>query len=429
MDVSILEKKELLDTMDRRTRGFPTKIGEFRYSDTSGKNWTVVPPTTVDLGAQITESEGHGNSRDKLGRYHEGGPFYTTRVKRSFPTIRFEKEAFNGRRIVAPIGTPLFFNDLPTADRISNPEKFRSKDTSDLDPFGATAISIVAPTNPNAELGVALAEMHREGVPTIPGIKLWQNRTKAYLGVASEFLNATFGWLPLVSDILDTSQSIRDGRTILDTYRKGAGSNVHREFSFPVEESETTVQELTRAPSVIPTGTTGFPEPFQSLYLGPGTIVQTRKVESRKWFSGAFTYAVPDRSDAWSEAVRAGTEADKLFGITITPDLLWELTPWSWAVDWFTNVGHVMNNVSSFTQAGLVMRYGYMMEENKTTITHRFKSQKVQGFDYASIPASTYEARSKVRRGANPFGFGITYDGLSPIQVAIAGAVGITKLF
>jgi ABC-type polysaccharide/polyol phosphate export permease len=36
-------------------------------------------------------------------------------------------------------------------------------------------------------------------------------------------------------------------------------------------------------------------------------------------------------------------------------------------------------------------------------------------------------SETKQRYRANPFGFGITWDGLSPLQLAIAAALGITR--
>jgi hypothetical protein len=307
-------------------------------------------------------------------------------------------------------------------------KELKKEHSSSLDSDGATAISLCAPTNPNAELGVAVSEMYREGLPSLPGIRTWKHRTGVARAAAGEFLNAEFGWLPLVSDITNTANSVRHSRDILHQYHRDSGSNVRREFSFPVDNSVTVFDIGAAKPSVGPRGFTEMPG-FVNVTSGFGAMnrSQTLTIESRKWFSGCFTYTVPSQSDSWHGIERNAADADKLFGISLTPDIVWELTPWSWAVDWFTNTGDVIHNINNFAIQGLVMRYGYMMEESIVTIDVRFTGPK-SGVDSSSWPATppqTLKLTSKRRVPANPFGFGVTTSGLSATQVAIAAALGI----
>jgi len=44
-----------------------------------------------------------------------------------------------------------------------------------------------------------------------------------------------------------------------------------------------------------------------------------------------------------------------------------------------------------------------------------------------TVPTLTLVAETKVRRPANPFGFGITWGGLSPFQLSIAAALGLSR--
>jgi len=105
---------------------------------------------------------------------------------------------------------------------------------------------------------------------------------------------------------------------------------------------------------------------FEGLPFERPSANATRQVslvkETKKWFEGCFTYGLPSSSDNWRKALGFGSDADQLFGIALSPSILWELTPWSWAVDWFSNAGQVINNVTNFGLAGLVLRYGYIME-------------------------------------------------------------------
>jgi len=44
-----------------------------------------------------------------------------------------------------------------------------------------------------------------------------------------------------------------------------------------------------------------------------------------------------------------------------------------------------------------------------------------------AVPMLFLETNSKKRRGANPFGFGLTWSGLTATQQAIAAALGLTR--
>jgi hypothetical protein len=415
-----------------RRREFMSEFTRVEETFDAGKNWTTVasPVPFIRMGSQVTDSEGH--RRLKSGAWDGGGPFYTSVVKRSFPTrkIQIASGSDPDRIIRGEFGTPFSDSMIPAQYSGVGPELFRSKDTSDLDSYGADAIALCSPTNPNANLGVAISEAYREGLPQLVGIPTWRQRTEKAKAAGSEFLNAEFGWMPLIKDVTDTASSVTGARDILKQYSRDSGRNVRREFTFPVETSE---EDYSVGEGRANRGfNDGLPYPgYWAGIFGPGQITQSRKVETRRWFSGAFTYALPDQDDSWNGMHRNAADAEKLFGIgpDMTPEILWELTPWSWAADWFTNAQSVIHNVDSFALQGLIMRYGYMMEEHTVTLTNRFSSKGASPLlDLTSLPPSSITFRSKVRRVANPFGFGVTFDGLSPTQIAIAVALGIVLL-
>jgi hypothetical protein len=364
-------------------------------------------------GIQKTVSEGH---RKTNGRYHEGGPFLTSRIQPSVPTRYVElKGTFGGTKYVysGPACTPGVPKNL---GGFSIP----SEDSSYLDQHGATAISRINPTNPNAQTGVALGEIIRDRRLPIPGLQAWKRRTEVAKAAGSEYLNAVFGWLPLVGDMKDTAQSVLDGNLILENYQNASGTFVHREFGFPDVETHEEAVITNAIPDYGPVGVPG-------LNVVPVPLTKTTHRVVKRWFSGAFTYHANSATNQFARCLGIGSDAEKLFGTTLTPDLIWELTPWSWAVDWFTNAGDVINNVRAFELAGLIMRYGYIMEETTITDTYTLRGTGISGLSGA-IPPASYTYCVKRRREANPFGFGVSWDGLSPTQLAITAALGITRL-
>jgi hypothetical protein len=145
-----------------------------------------------------------------------------------------------------------------------------------------------------------------------------------------------------------------------------------------------------------------------------------------RWFKGAFVYGIPTSLYDGGSVAEFGAKADRLFGLSLTPDVLWALTPWSWAIDWFTNTGDVLANISDMVSQGLVMEYGYLMETKAISVDYTLEGCTYNG---AAIPTlySNLTVVSKRRIRANPFGFGITWDGLSAAQIAIAAALGISR--
>jgi len=122
------------------------------------------------------------------------------------------------------------------------------------------------------------------------------------------------------------------------------------------------------------------------------------------------------------------SQARKILGLELTPENIWAITPWSWAVDWFTNAGSVIKNYQAFALDGLVMRYGYIMEHvvTKNTYYHVGPILNCWGDSDAPTPMC-FVTETKKRRRATPFGFGLTMAGLTTRQKAITAALGISR--
>jgi hypothetical protein len=267
---------------------------------------------------------------------------------------------------------------------------------------------------------------------------LWKSqiRTAELLAAASgEFLNGVFGVLPTISDITQFYTAVNKVDRAVDQFIRDSGRVVRRRFVFPKERT-ITEEILTNSSSPVGYGPSvanmyGFPSRCLPVY----ETIRTRVIERETWFSGAFTYHLP----GWFDNNRADRIAltAKLLGTQPDLNTLWNLAPWSWAVDWVVNAGTFVENVSAHLDYGTVMRYGYVMEKTTTTDTYSAGkvirdpiSTYVTGFrDRPYPPIAPIQVRCTVKKRikANPFGFGLSWDGLSPIQQAIAAALGISR--
>lgn len=283
---------------------------------------------------------------------------------------------------------------------------------------GTTAISRVLPTNPAAGLGTMLGEL-REGIPRAVGSTLLVSGPKG-LGKrgSQEYLNIEFGWKPLIRDVVQSAQAVRDSEKILSQFERDSGRHVRRRYHFPKEVTTTVTTTATQVAS--PTLNAYFYNGAAS-----GTLERTRYETTETWFSGCFTYYLTAGDTARTRLKKAEQQASKLLGLRVTPHLLYQLTPWSWLIDWNSNLGDVVKNISAFSNDGLVMRWGYVMCTKTITDTYRLPS--VQLRNGARAIEQTFSTTQKVRYKATPYGFGLDTGTFTGRQWAILAALGIAR--
>jgi len=296
---------------------------------------------------------------------------------------------------------------------------------SEMDAKGTTAIARTIPTNPVAGLATVVGEL-KEGLPSIPGkIILKKSATGSpSKGAAGEYLNYQFGLKPLISDVRKIATSISDGNKIIEQYERDSGRNIRRRYKFPIEVLEDT--------ETVTTGSRAIPRPGLNTYLyassSSGAVLKEHTRITREWsFSGCYTYHL-SRDKTLVERMRKQEQlANKLLGTRITPGVLWELTPWSWLIDWKSNLGDVMTNLSAFSADGLVMRYGYIMCTTTKVVTVNSTGTRLTNGSSTGPLRQTFTYTLKQRRKATPFGFGLDSGAFTMRQWAILGALGISK--
>jgi len=301
--------------------------------------------------------------------------------------------------------------------------------------FGSRAIKATTPTRPAASLATTLGEVVRDGFPLIsvlnnqisrrspdPDLNGRLDLTKdlPVSTAGSEFLNYTFGWSPLVGDLIKLLKAVSNSYEIISQYvRDGQpGLYVRRRMQFePVVDTGFTDQ-----------GECTFLYAQQILQPAPtaGVFTQEDSVRQLMWFSGAYKYFVDVDSSTLARFQRYAKEADKLLGLQLSAEVLWELTPWSWLLDWKVDIGTLLSNASNFQNDDLVLLWGYLMR--RTDAVRRYVSR---GPTFSSVNpgavSHSFKVVQKERYKATPFGFGVTTADFSDQQWAILAALGLTK--
>lgn len=437
-----------------RSRPIPFKGSKRAILKTGSHNGGLIPPdSTVQIstatmdtknwqGTQVTVSENHPAWRRRYAIDASwgdaGGPFFTT--KKYVKTLGGGIQHLEGRIFV----TPTIWNwadymgpILPRSVELMPFPPFANSSNEELDAWGSEAIASCKPTNAVADASVFLGEMMVGGIPHLIGSRVqdfWKETTRRNLKRSSvkkgakdasdEFLNLEFGWKPMIRDVQKFASAVVHAEEVLSQYERDSGRVVRRRFN--------SAPEVTTEDTVVATGVSPWINPaasalYDSATTGMGMVIRTRRTSRRKWFAGAFTYHLPTGYDSRSGMGRAALEAKKLYGLSLTPETLWNLTPWSWAVDWVSNVGDVISNLSDWAFDGLVLRYGYVMEHTLVTDTYSFVGPTGFKSKDARPAFVTLVSETKQRRKATPFGFGLNWNGFSPRQWAIVTALGITK--
>lgn len=281
------------------------------------------------------------------------------------------------------------------------------RSVNDLDSRGATAISRVAPTAPLVDLSTSLAELLREGLPSVPG---------RAGNVGGEYLNIMFGVLPLTGDLSDLAKTARKSDKLIRQYERDAGRRIRRRYDFPTDVTTSREIQTSVVPPMWGTSPSGL--------VSAGTLTKQTTTSTRFWFEGAFTYYLPP--SGWRRTV---AELDHLYGIQPGIDTAWQLTGYSWLADYFANMGDVLTNINAFAADGLVMPYGYVMCEQTVTWEEHWKGLMwIGGIQSETTINSRVDFITHQRRLANPFGFGLSDDGLTGRQLSILAALGISRL-
>jgi hypothetical protein len=428
-------------TRQRSVPGFESQPGGFGrryvYKSQKGNDLDHIDQTSpsklsasaLTRGRQVTVDENHTTAALTLqgkAAGDIGGPFYSRVSRISADSAEVQHIRANSRTFANPFWyddhciSPVFAVDPSTLS-------FPVVSDQSLIGKGTTAIARCKPTNNVANLAVDFFEVIHDGLPSLLGANLWKEKTHVARGAGGEYLNSEFGWKPLTSDIRDACYAAANSHRLLSSYEKNSGKIVRRKYAFPVERTESSNFVQFSDGCILGLSYSGcgadVSKPIPSLF-------RTIRTYRRVWFSGAFTYHLPIGYKSRNKLVSAAAKAGPLLGIELTPEVVWNATPWSWALNWFSNAGDVVSNLSDWATDGLVMHHGYIMEHTVSSVTWTLAGT-VRFPPYGSINAAPVVAyvETKRREKATPFGFETSWNGMSVRQLAIAAALGITRVF
>lgn len=249
-------------------------------------------------------------------------------------------------------------------------------------------------------------------------------------GVADHFLNVQFGWKPFLRDLNDTIDVVKN----FDVYvaRTKRNNNTWLKRYWAEDEILTEEPEYSGSPTSLECTPSLTTIGGENQFIVPGSIkVQIHNVKSsRVWHVGRFKYYRPEfavRGDREFDTLMQARQMTSLLGLQVNPTTLYKVTPWTWLADWFVNVSDNVQRFEDMISNAVVSKYFYTMRQIRRNIRYRITAQTLDG---QSLDLIWYRGmETKQRSAANsPFSFTLLPGGLSGQQLAILGALGLSKL-
>jgi hypothetical protein len=285
------------------------------------------------------------------------------------------------------------------------------------DSWGATAYSKLKPTQPVFQGLNAIYELREVPDMLRQRFLTGGNPLKS---IGNYWLALQFGWKPLLNDIRKTILFQRAAQRKLNWLLENNGKPVRQRV---------TLQDL----STEPTGWVGqsygaFAPILSTQYYSTVPTYTFKRWETDKvWASGRFRFWLPDgpRDITYKRRMMA-----YLYGINPTPKVIYNMIPWSWLIDWFTNASDCLSSLDAGVADRLAADYWYIMRKKTVEINYDCTgSIMTRDNGPIDISASAHNsAFSLYRTKGDPFGFGTNPSGLSPMQLSILGSLGLSRL-
>lgn len=303
--------------------------------------------------------------------------------------------------------------------------------------YGSKAYKTLLPVKPGASLAQFLAEirdvplMLKRSALTFRNLFMRDYRILAgqrYLAkrTAGEWLNYQFGYLPFISDLRRFYTVYKNLDNMLSQIMTNSGRWLKRKRAVVEDEDVTRTEDYeggsTSTLLIRPLFTSNWYQHYVDSSVPSQHVMIDRITRNLVWASGKFRYYIPNViTPIWKAKAIA-----YLFGGIPSPLLLWELTPFSWLVDWIFALDSIYSNLD-YDLVDCCSRDLCIMRTKET-------SYRMHGTTFFRNPTGplhsefNFRVVEKERRTGSLFGFGLSEDDFTLRQWSILGALGLTRI-
>lgn len=244
---------------------------------------------------------------------------------------------------------------------------------------------------------------------------------------ADQFLNDQFGWSPFLKDLGKFYHAFDRSAEHISRLTSENGQWVRKRGTL---KSDTT-RTLVAAGGGIPlfpntTFTSGSPTwfpagngPMWAIYDEVSTII-TYSAKFR-YFRPEFDRPSPDYMSVMNRMKRQMS----LYGLRVNPSNIYKATPWTWAADWVSNLGDLVDRANDQLVDSIANKYLFVMQHQ--VLIRRFTQTIPFVSGTVSLEFTRFIETKQRAEGLSPYGFSLSLANLTPRQLAIAGALGISR--
>lgn len=289
------------------------------------------------------------------------------------------------------------------------------------------------PTYPHANLGQFVAEL-RDSKRMFKHAN-YDPRTPKQVGGSN--LNIAFGILPGVRDIQAAAQAVVDSEDILRQFLLDSNKLVERRRKRVIDTGTYKGSITNTYGTAHFIGASGRLDIATSLQVNSpysGTSMKQEVdavwIESLRTFA-TFEYFAFDPDGFLGRLNSYSQRAHLLLGATASADVAWEVTPYSWLMDWYYDIGGLLSYQESVASDSLAARRcGFVHEilvSGTVKCTPILKNPSYNTVDPAFwlVP---FSFKDQTRLPGTPYDMGISWSGFSSKRAFILGSLGLTWL-
>lgn len=244
--------------------------------------------------------------------------------------------------------------------------------------------------------------------------------------LSDSFVEANFGWRPFVNDVTKVVDTTIFYNQILNGNIEKNGKWQQRRFLEDDQITQTVLFEQTTQGLNTQTWTS----PSLGSFANYARIKIYREEFTRIWYDGKFRYYYPEYvkiPPSQLGALVRVQRALRMYGLRVSPTLLWKVTPWTWLADWLGGFGSNIQMVEDQLSGNVLAEYMYLMRETFARIRYSLALRFNDGI--STSLSAIREVRVRRREGQQSnFGFSANPAGLNSMQVAILAALGIGRM-
>jgi len=254
-----------------------------------------------------------------------------------------------------------------------------------------------------------------------------------------------FGLMPTWDDAVSLAETLRDVSMKIHQIRRDEGRFIRRRMTLPVtskaeifDTSELGIARIFAGRPLRSDVQWQDSAPFNITdALVDSTVANilphTKQLfmsESRRvTFSGSFSYVLPEIPGFSGRLEKYLASMDALLGLSVSARTAWQITPWSWLIDWFLDVRQNIAAISVGHDDNHVINYAYAMETVSRQAVAKVQFTGASPISGASYVSTAVSSEFKRRIRANPYGFVNEQDSgaWGPYRLAILAALGISR--